>query len=126
MSVNPGVYTHYKDPTKRYLVLGASTNQTHQTDNDNADVVYLALYEPADGKKLHRRTVEDFLSEVEVDGKKVKRFQRIERNDELSGLQMYYSKLLLDVGVAMSKEASKAVINEVADFLGEFAKALRS
>lgn len=64
-----GIYQHYKG--KRYRVLGVA----HHSETLEELVVYRALY----GKRLlWVRPLQMFLGEVEVDGKTVKRFARIE------------------------------------------------
>jgi len=68
-SLKKGIYEHYKG--KRYKVLGVG----HHSETLEEMVIYKAMY----GKKLlWVRPLKMFLEEVEVDGKKVKRFARIE------------------------------------------------
>ena len=66
-----GIYKHYKGGV--YKVLGVAKSSEDYSDL----VVYEALYDNP-MSKLWVRPLEDFLSEVEVEGKKVKRFEFIE------------------------------------------------
>ena len=68
-SLKRGVYLHYKG--KKYRVLGVA----HHSET----LEELVVYRVANAKKLlWVRPLKMFLEEVEVDGKKVKRFARIE------------------------------------------------
>lgn len=69
--IKPGIYKHYKGGM--YKVLGVAKSSEDYSDV----VVYEALYDNP-MSKLWVRPLEDFLSEVEVEGKKVKRFEFIE------------------------------------------------
>lgn len=66
-----GIYKHYKGGV--YKVLGVAKSSEDYSDL----VVYEALYDNS-MSKLWVRPLEDFLAEVEVEGKKVKRFEFIE------------------------------------------------
>lgn len=67
--VPPGVYRHFKG--KEYEVLGISRD----SETLKEKVVYRALY---GARGLWRRSPEMFLEEVEVNGKRVPRFQKID------------------------------------------------
>ncbi|NTU46888.1 DUF1653 domain-containing protein [Candidatus Roizmanbacteria bacterium] len=67
-----GVYQHYK--TKNYYrVLGVAKH----TETLEKLVVYESLYDNP-GNKLWVRPLDMFLEELEIDGKKIPRFQYIE------------------------------------------------
>lgn len=70
MKIKPGIYKHYKG--KKYNVLGVAKHSETLEDL----VVYEALYDN-ELSKLWVRPLEMFIEEVEVDGKKVKRFDFI-------------------------------------------------
>lgn len=69
-NIKPGKYRHYKG--KEYRILGvAKHTETHED---------LVLYEPlyeSDFANLLARPIEMFIEEVNVDGKKVPRFEYI-------------------------------------------------
>lgn len=70
--VRPGVYEHYKG--KRYLVITTAILESDLSPH----VVYVPLYE--DDQRLGRtwlRRLDDFTSDVEVDGKTQPRFRYI-------------------------------------------------
>ncbi len=71
MEIPPGIYEHYKG--KRYRVLGVGKHSETLEDL----VFYEALYENPLGK-LWVRPLAMFGEEVEVGGKKVLRFRRVE------------------------------------------------
>lgn len=74
-----GCYRHYQG--KEYEVIGVAKDCE---DPNREDVVYRALYssEEFGYGQLWRRSIEDFLATVEVDGRKVKRFEYIgNKND---------------------------------------------
>jgi hypothetical protein len=71
--VKLGEYRHYKSFDKRYKVLGI----VWDTEEEIEKVLYKALYDiPELGGSgvLFVRSLNMFFSDVEVDGKKVKRF----------------------------------------------------
>lgn len=65
-----GIYKHYKSKTNTYKVIGIAKNSEDLSDM----VIYEAQYENPLAK-LWARSINDFLGEVTVDGKKVKRFE---------------------------------------------------
>lgn len=69
-SIEPGKYRHYKG--KMYEVIGIARH----SESLEELVVYKALY-MEEGKNLWVRPLSMFLEEVMVDGKPVKRFERI-------------------------------------------------
>lgn len=66
-----GIYQHYKG--KKYLVLGVAKHS--ETEEDL--VVYVTLYEN-DRSSLWVRPLTMFLEEINVDGKIVRRFKKID------------------------------------------------
>lgn len=66
--IKPGKYKHYKG--KQYEVIGVAR---HSETLENM-VVYKALYLP-EGENLWVRPLKMFTEEVEVDGKKMPRFE---------------------------------------------------
>ncbi|MEO8581069.1 MAG: DUF1653 domain-containing protein [Patescibacteria group bacterium] len=66
-----GIYEHYKG--KRYIVLGVAKHSETKEDL----VVYVTLYEN-DMSSLWVRPLEMFLEEVEVKGKVIPRFRKVE------------------------------------------------
>ena len=73
--VEPGIYFHYKNPEKKYNVLGVGID----SETLEKVVVYRALYDSEFGKNaLWVRPLANFLSTVEVDGKTISRFTKIE------------------------------------------------
>ena len=70
MDVEPGIYQHYKGD--KYRVIGVAK----QSETLEGLVIYEALYENKTSK-LWTRPLSMFLEEIEVNGKKVPRFQRI-------------------------------------------------
>ena len=76
MSVEPGVYTHYKSETKQYEVLGVGFEEATM----NKIVIYKALYaipELGGDNVLFTRPVEEFCGNVEVNGTIIPRFKKI-------------------------------------------------
>jgi len=69
--MKPGKYKHYKG--KLYEVIGIAQH----SETLEKLVVYKALYQP-EGENLWVRPLEMFLEDVEVDGKKMKRFEWID------------------------------------------------
>ena len=69
----PGIYKHYKG--KLYKVIGVA----HHSETLDEMVVYQAMYESAVFGKdaLMVRPIESFLENVDVNGKKVKRFEKV-------------------------------------------------
>jgi hypothetical protein len=65
-----GVYQHYKG--KKYLVLGTAKH----SETLEELVVYISLYENKESS-LWVRPLKMFLENVDVDGKKVERFKKI-------------------------------------------------
>ncbi|HYK08543.1 MAG TPA: DUF1653 domain-containing protein [Candidatus Eisenbacteria bacterium] len=65
-----GVYKHYKG--KFYLVLGVARH----TETEEKFVVYVPLY-AREGPRMSLRPFEMFFEDVEVNGKKQKRFEYI-------------------------------------------------
>ena len=63
-----GIYRHYKG--NKYRVIGVAKH----SETLEELVVYEALYDNPEGK-LWVRPLEMFLEEVEVNGKKIKRFE---------------------------------------------------
>ena len=68
MKPQPGTYKHYKG--KRYEVIGTSRH----SETLEELVVYKALYQP-EGENLWVRPLKMFMEEVEVEGKKMPRFE---------------------------------------------------
>lgn len=66
--IAPGVYRHYKG--KLYFVLGLSKN----TETGEVCVVYRPLYE-TDWPQLVHRPLAMFIEEIDVDGRRMKRFE---------------------------------------------------
>jgi len=73
VEIKPGIYRHYKG--KYYLVIGVGRH----SETLEEMVVYMALYEhPEFGRNaLWIRPKQMFTEMVEVDGKKVPRFQYV-------------------------------------------------
>jgi len=71
-SIVPGEYEHYKG--KRYRVLGVGQH----TESDDYFVVYTPLYEHAGQPDIWLRPYDMFVGIVEVDGKIIERFKRLE------------------------------------------------
>ena len=69
MSLQPGLYRHYKGP--EYRVLGVARH----SESEEEVVVYQALYGEYG---LWVRPLEMFTSDVEVDGERVPRFAFVE------------------------------------------------
>lgn len=70
--INPGqIWRHYKN--KDYRIIAVSCN----TEDLTWHVVYEALYDNPVSKIWHR-PLEMFLEDVEIDGKMVQRFKRVE------------------------------------------------
>lgn len=62
-----GTYVHFKSPTMRYRIIDLAIN----TDDSSVCVVYRALY----GRQiLFIRSIDQWLDEVDSEGRKVKRF----------------------------------------------------
>lgn len=74
MEVEPGIYRHYKG--NEYRVLGIGKHSETLEDF----VIYEALYQNS-LSKFWARPLAEFFDEVEWEGKKVKRFQRIETGE---------------------------------------------
>jgi hypothetical protein len=74
--IEPGIYVHYKSDEKRYEVLGVAMN----TETHEKYVVYRPLYESNEGinPDFWVRPYEMFGGTVEVDGKIVPRFRKID------------------------------------------------
>ena len=68
--IQPGIYKHYKN--KKYRVIGIAKHSETLEDL----VIYEALYDN-EVSKLWARPISEFTDEVEYNGKKVKRFERI-------------------------------------------------
>lgn len=66
------IYTHYKNPDKRYKVIGIALN----TETEENMVVYEPLYESLNAA-LFVRPLKMFVEEVEKDGQKIPRFTLI-------------------------------------------------
>ena len=66
-----GRYTHYKDKSKEYEVVGIAKH----SETLEELVVYRALYGE---KQIWARPLKMFLGEVEIDGKKIPRFSPVE------------------------------------------------
>lgn len=73
MKISKGIYKHYKG--KKYKVLGVAKHSETLEDL----VVYKALYEN-ELSKLWVRPLDMFNEQVEIDGKLVKRFVKIENS----------------------------------------------
>jgi hypothetical protein len=74
MKIIPGIYLHYKN--KKYKVLGIAK---HSETLDDL-VIYEALYDNPESK-LWVRPLNNFLEDVEIDGKLVPRFKYLEFGD---------------------------------------------
>lgn len=70
MKLQTGKYKHYKG--NEYEVIGIAK----QSETLEKLVVYKALYQ-TEGENLWVRPLEMFLEEIEIQGKKIKRFQFI-------------------------------------------------
>lgn len=70
MTLHPGKYKHYKG--KLYEVIGTARH----SETLEELVVYKALYQP-EGENLWVRPLKMFTEEIEVAGKKVKRFEYV-------------------------------------------------
>ena len=71
MSIKPGKYQHYKG--NFYQVVGVAKH----SETLEELVVYKASYQP-EGENLWVRPLAMFLEDVMVDGRKIKRFKRVE------------------------------------------------
>jgi hypothetical protein len=67
-----GIYKHYKNKDHTYKVIGIAKSSDDLSDM----VVYEAQYENPLAK-LWTRPIDEFTGEVEVNGKKIKRFENI-------------------------------------------------
>jgi len=67
MNLQPGKYKHYKG--QFYEVIGTARH----SETLEELVVYKALYQP-EGENLWVRPLKMFTEEIELDGKKIKRF----------------------------------------------------
>ena len=78
MSIQPGIYQHYKGPKYRVYSLA------RHTETEELVVVYEALYETGleAVHKLWVRPLDMFTETVEVDGETIPRFRLIEALDE--------------------------------------------
>jgi hypothetical protein len=72
MKLQTGKYKHYKG--NEYEVIGIAK----QSETLEKLVVYKALYQ-TEGENLWVRPLEMFLEEIEIQGKKIKRFQFISK-----------------------------------------------
>ena len=70
MQIEPGIYQHFKG--KKYRAIGIAKHSETLEDL----VIYEALYDN-NISKLWARPVSIFLDEVELGGKKVPRFKRV-------------------------------------------------
>ncbi len=68
MKIKPGKYRHYKG--KEYEVFGVAKH----SETLEELVVYKALYQ-AEGENLWVRPLKMFLEEIEIEGKKMPRFE---------------------------------------------------
>jgi cyclomaltodextrinase len=68
MQLKPGKYKHYKG--KQYQVIGIARH----SETLEELVVYKALYQP-EGKNLWVRPFKMFMEDVEIDDKKMPRFE---------------------------------------------------
>jgi hypothetical protein len=68
MNLQPGIYKHYKG--QFYEVIGRAKH----SETLEELVVYKALYQP-EGENLWVRPLKMFIEEIEVNGKKMKRFE---------------------------------------------------
>jgi len=77
--IKPGIYQHYKGPEKLYEVIGVGK----QSETLEEFVVYRALYvsEEFGPNQLWVRPLKNFLSPVEIDGKKISRFTFIKEKE---------------------------------------------
>lgn len=73
-TIEPGIYVHYKSNHMRYEVIGVGmSSETHEEF-----VVYKPLYVSPDfNPEYWIRPYDMFVSEVEVEGKKVPRFRKV-------------------------------------------------
>lgn len=72
VSIPTGIYQHYKG--QKYLVLGVARH----SETLEELVIYVALYEN-ERSAMWVRPLSMFLGEVEVNGKKVRRFREVGR-----------------------------------------------
>ena len=68
-------YFHYKDSKKQYEFVGLAIN-TQKEEEAEIVVIYKALY--LDEEILWSRPINDWLEMLEINGKKVQRFYKIE------------------------------------------------
>ena len=71
MQLKPGKYKHYKG--KQYQVIGIARH----SETLEELVVYKALYQP-EGKNLWVRPFKMFMEDVEIDDKKMPRFEYLD------------------------------------------------
>ncbi len=72
-NITPGTYVHYKSETMRYEVVGIGKN----TETNEEYVVYKPLYETDANTDFWVRPYEMFIGSVEVNGKLISRFKKI-------------------------------------------------
>jgi len=75
MTIEPGVYVHYKSDDMRYEVLGVGLN----TETKEAYVVYKPLYKGDTNPDFWARPYEMFVGTVEVNGEIKPRFRKVEQ-----------------------------------------------
>jgi len=73
-TVEPGIYVHYKSEDKRYEVLGVAMN----TETNEEYVIYHPLYKTDINPDFWVRPYEMFVGNVEVDGKTMPRFRKVD------------------------------------------------
>lgn len=71
MELEPGIYKHYKGNIYEVISIAKHSETLEKM------VVYKATYQP-DGENLWVRPLKMFLENVMVNGKEVKRFQKID------------------------------------------------
>ncbi|NCN99694.1 nucleotide exchange factor GrpE [Candidatus Falkowbacteria bacterium] len=83
--IKPGIYHHFKGSDYKVIC------EAHDHDSQEAIVVYA----PVEGGNCWTRSKADFLAEVEVDGKKKKRFEFL-REEEQNSWENKYLRALAD------------------------------
>ncbi len=77
MKIKPGIYRHYKG--HNYRVIGVAKHSENLEDL----VVYKALYDN-ELSKFWVRPLDNFLAEIEINGKKISRFSFLRNLDNYS------------------------------------------
>lgn len=73
-TIEPGIYVHYKSDDMRYQVMGVGLN----TETKEEYVVYRPLYKGDINLDFWIRPFDMFMGTVELDGKIIQRFTKVE------------------------------------------------